>query len=104
MIEVQIKWTANPFRGEKLAAAWLPAAEAVLDFGATSWSFTRSIEGGLDFVQRATFPSKAHFERYWYSERIAQIRIEIQGWYQVPLLPTYWEIVGEGALVPLHEG
>jgi hypothetical protein len=101
VIEVQIKWAANPFRGDKFAAAWLPAAEAVLDYGATSWSFTRSQEGGLDFVQRATFPSAEHFERYWYSARIAEARIEIQGWYQVPLLPTYWQIIGEGQALEL---
>ena len=39
MIQVEIRWPINPFRGDKFAAGWLPAAEAVLDFGATQWSF-----------------------------------------------------------------
>jgi hypothetical protein len=102
MIEVQIKWVANPFRGDRFAKGWLPAAEAVLDFGATEWSFVRAHEGRLDFVQRAVFPSKADFERYWYSERVAEYRIELSGTYQVPILPTTWEILGAGQAVQLE--
>ena len=101
MIEVQIRWPINPFRGDKFADGWLPAAEAVLAFGATSWSFTRNADGRLDFLQQARFPSQAHFERYWYSEEISNKRVELSGTYQVPLLPTYLEVVGEGeALEP----
>ena len=101
MIQVQIDWVANPFRGDKFAEGWLPTAEAVLDFGATEWSFARAIDGRLDFIQTALFPSKAHFERYWYAERIAEVRIALSGTYQVPIIPTYWEIVGAGEAVSL---
>ena len=94
MIEVVIRWVANPFRGDRFAEGWRPAAEAVLDYGATQWSFSRAHEGRLDFIQTAIFPSKAHFERYWYSERLAEYRIELSGTYQVPILPTFWETVG----------
>jgi hypothetical protein len=66
MVEVVIKWVANPFRGDKFAEGWLPAAEAVLDYGATKWAFYRALDGRLDFIQNATFPSKSHFARYWY--------------------------------------
>ena len=99
MIQVEINWVANPFRGDKFAEGWLPAAEAVLDYGATQWSFARAHEGRLDFIQTAIFPSKTHFERYWYSERIAEHRIALSGTYQVPILPTYWEILGAGEAV-----
>ena len=71
MIQVEIRWPINPFRGDRFAEGWLPAAEAVLDFGATQWSFCRATDGRLDFIQTALFPSKAHWERYWYSERLA---------------------------------
>ena len=99
MILVEIRWPINPFRGDKFAEGWLPAAEAAVDFGATEWSFTRNLDGRLDFVQRALFPSKAHWERYWYSERIARCRIELAGCYQVPILPTYWEVLGAGEAI-----
>ena len=99
MITVHIKWVANPFRGDKFAEGWRPAAEAVLDFGATDWALYRATDGRLDFLQTATFPSKAHFERYWYSERMAELRIELAGCYQVPILPTFWEVLGAGETV-----
>jgi hypothetical protein len=99
MILVEIRWPINPFRGDRFAEGWRPAAEAALDYGATQWSFCRSHDGRLDFVQTALFPTKAHWERYWYSERLAEYRIELAGTYQVPILPTYWEVIGAGEAV-----
>jgi hypothetical protein len=96
MIEVMIRWAINPFRGDRFAETWLPAAEAVLDYGATEWAFTRALDGRLDFIQTALFPSKAAFERYWYSEEVSEKRVEIAGIYQVPIVPTFWEVVGAG--------
>jgi hypothetical protein len=101
VIFVHIPWHANPFRGDKFAEGWAPAAEAALDFGAVSWSFYRAVEGRLDFIQEALFPTKAHFERYWYSESIAEKRIELQGYYNVPVLPEFYEVVGEGRALTL---
>jgi hypothetical protein len=101
---VEIAWHANPMRGDRFERAWLPAAEAVLDYGATYWAFLRTHEGRLDFIQHAVFPTKADFERYWYSERIAEARIEVQGLYQVPLLPQFHQIVGAGIPARLTNG
>ena len=101
---VEIRWAANPFRGDRFEEAWTPAAEAALDFGASHWALYRSHEGRLDFIQHAIFPTKADFERYWYSERIAQARVDVQGLYQVPLLPHFHEIVGAGTPVPTPGG
>jgi hypothetical protein len=101
VIVVHIPWHANPFRGDKFAEGWAPAAEAVLDYGAVSWGFYRALDGRLDFIQQATFPSKAHFERYWYSETIAEKRIQLQGFFNVPVLPVFYEFVGEGRALTL---
>jgi len=99
-LAVLIPWVANPFRGDKFEAAWLPAAEAVLDFGATGWAFFRSKEGLLDFAQWAFFETKLDFERYWYSEEISTAREEASGLYRVPVLPLYYGIAGMGSLSP----
>ena len=101
MILVHIPWHVNPFRGEKFVEGWAPAAEMVLDFGAVSWGFYRNLDGRLDFIQEAVFPSKAHFERYWYSEEIAAKRVALQGYFNVPVLPEFYEIVGEGRALSL---
>ena len=103
-ILVEIRWPINPFRGDKFAEGWLPAAEAAMDYGATQWSFCRAWDGRLDFVQTALFPSKAHFERYWYSETLAEKRVELAGTYQVPQLPTFWQVLGAGEARELHHG
>jgi hypothetical protein len=96
---VEIRWVANPFRGDVFAEGWLPYAEAVMDYGATKWAFYRAMDGKLDFIQTAEFESKHDFERYWYSERISEGRTELAGKYQVPLLPAFFEIVGTGEAV-----
>jgi hypothetical protein len=101
MILVQIIWHVNPFRGDRFAVGWRPVAEAVLDYGATSWAFYRALDGRLDFIQQATFPTKAAFERYWYSETAAEARTELAGTYQTPLVPTFHEVVGEGEALNL---
>jgi hypothetical protein len=101
VILVHIPWHVNPFRGDKFAEGWAQAAEDVLDFGAVSWAFYRNIDGRLDFIQEAVFPSKAHFERYWYSEHIAQKRTALQGYFNVPVLPEFYEIVSEGRALSL---
>jgi hypothetical protein len=101
VILVHIPWHVNPFRGEKFREGWAHAAEAVLDYGAVAWGFYRAIDGRLDFIQEAVFPSKAHFERYWYSEEIAAQRIQLQGYFNVPILPEFYEIVGEGRALTL---
>jgi hypothetical protein len=54
----------------------------------------------VDFGQLALFPDKTDFDRYWYSEEIATARALASGLYQVPVLPSYWEVSGMGALQP----
>ena len=100
MICVMIKWAVNPFRGDRFAEGWLPAAEAALDYGAVAWSFYRANDGRLDFLQTATFRTKAEWDLYWYSEEISEKRVEMAGYYQVPLLPSFHEILGEGVVKP----
>jgi hypothetical protein len=101
VILVHIPWAANPFRGDKFAEGWAAAAELALDFGAVSWGFYRSLDGRLDFIQEAVFPTKAQWERYWYSEELAEMRVQLQGYFNVPVLPELYEIVGEGRALSL---
>jgi hypothetical protein len=95
---VLVLWHANPFRGDKFEDAWRPAAAAAIDYGATFWAFLRSKDDPLDFMQIASFASKVEFERYWYSEEIAEARAEASGLFQVPVLPVWLRAVDAGAL------
>lgn len=95
----EINWIANPFRAEKFREIWLPAAEAVLDFGATSWALMRSGDDPQHFVQLAAFAHRMDFERYWYAEEIVDYRVQATGLFQVPIQPVWYTIEGSGALV-----
>lgn len=96
---VLILWHANPFRGDKFEDAWRPAAAAALDYGATYWAFMRSKDDPLDFMQIAAFRDKTEFERYWFSEAIAEARAQAMGLFQVPVLPMWLRAVDAGELV-----
>lgn len=100
-IVAQVKWAANPLRGDRFEELWLPAAEAVLDYGATGWAFLRAKDGLLDFTQWAFVPSQAEWDSYWYSEEIADARGKVSGLHHVPLLPTFHQISGIGSLSPV---
>ena len=99
-VAVEVRWVANPMRGDRFEELWLPAVEAALDFGATGWAFFRSKDGLLDFTQWTFFPTAEDFDRYWYSAEIAEARVKVNGLHQVPILPRYYEISGIGSLAP----
>ena len=99
-VVVTILWHAVPFRGDKFEDAWTPAAAAALDYGATYWALMRSKDDPLDFTQIAAFPDKKAFERYWFSEELAEARAEAHGMYEVPILPVWFRAVGAGELDP----
>jgi hypothetical protein len=97
---VEIAWVANPFRGDAFEAAWTPVAEAALRYGASGYAFFRSKEDLLKFTQLAFFETKVEFERYWYSEEVADARALASGLFQVPVLPTWHGVVAAGSFEP----
>jgi hypothetical protein len=97
---IVINWVANPFRAEKFLGMWLPAAEAVLRYGATEWALIQSNEDPQKIDQMAVFPDKTDFDRYWYSEEISDARTQASGLYNVPLLPVWHTVAAVGAIVP----
>ena len=95
---VTILWHANPFRGDKFEDAWRPAAAAALDYGASWWAFYRSKDDPLDFTQVVIVPDNETWERYWFSEQLAEARAECSGLFQVPVTPIWHRVVGTGQL------
>ena len=93
---VFILWHATPFRGDRFEDAWRPAAAAALDYGASWWAFYRSKDDPLDFTQVAIFEDKQQFERYWYSEQLAEARAEASGLFEVPVTPIWQRVVATG--------
>ena len=88
---VHIPWYATVFRGDRFAEALAEIAPVSLRYGATDFSVYRSRDD-------ASFESKVDFERYWYGEEFSYFRTDVAGWYQVPILYTWNDVVVAGSL------
>ncbi len=95
---VEITWNAVPFRADRFEELWRDVVEASLEYGATWYAFYRNQDDPWVFHQLMVFAEKIDFERYWYSDEIAEARAEAAGLFQVPILPIWLGVVGSGTL------
>jgi hypothetical protein len=97
---VHIPWYATLFRGDRFDEAIREIAPIALRYGATDYYVYRSRDDAYRFLQLATFENKIDFERYWYGEEFNTWRTVHQGWYQIPVLYYWNDLVAAGALEP----
>ena len=95
---VHIPWYATGLRSDKLSAALADIAPVALRYGATSYRVYRYRDDRYKFLQTATFESKLDWERYWYGEEMTRFRTVHQGWYQIPVVYQWTDIVVEGQM------
>ena len=93
---VHIPWYATGFRGDKMEEALHQLAPIALRYGATAYAVYRGREDRYKFLQTATFHDKLDWERYWHGEEFTRFRAVNQGFYQVPVLYTWSDVVTEG--------
>jgi hypothetical protein len=93
---VQIPWYATLFRGDKFEAAVREIAPVAMRYGATDYVVYRSRDDMYKFLQCSTFEDKAGFEAYWYGPEMNDFRTIYSGWYQVPILYTWADVVVQG--------
>ncbi len=98
-----IDWHIHPFQRDRWLAAWLPAAERAMAFGARGWSLTRSIDDPLYFRQTILWDDKEGFELYWASDEVSAIRQQVMNMYNKPLLPTWYAVVAHAGVAPEDE-
>ena len=84
-----LDWHITPFRADRFLDLWEPAAAKAPAYGAKSWSLIRSTDDPLAIRQTMIWESRSDFERYWYSDEIAQARATIIDLYDIPLLPAW---------------
>ena len=95
---VEVRWIANPWRGDRFEEMWTPVAEAALDYGARAYAFLRSTEDQAMFTQLAFgFETKLDWERYWLSEEVSSARVQATGLFQVPVYPVWQRLLGFGS-------
>jgi hypothetical protein len=97
---VHIPWYATGFRGDQLADALARIAPVAMRYGATDYRVYRSRDDRYKFLQTATFESKLEWERYWSGHEFTDFRIVHQGWYQIPVLYVWNDLVASGGLPP----
>jgi len=93
---VHIPWYATGFRGDAFAEALAAFAPVVMRYGATDYQVFRSRDDRYKFLQTATFESKLDWERFWEGEEAITFRVNHQGWYQVPVLYVWQDLIAHG--------
>jgi len=88
-----LDWHVAPFRADRFLDLWEPAAAKMPAFGAKSWSLTRSNDDPLAIRQTSAWESRSDFERYWFSEEIEAARTAAIDLYDLPILPTWHELI-----------
>jgi quinol monooxygenase YgiN len=95
---VHVPWYATGFRGDALEAALGEIAPLALRYGATSYHVFRMRDDRYKFLQVATFPDKAAWERYWAGPEFTRWRAVNSSYYQVPVVYGWADNVVEGSL------
>lgn len=98
---VHIPWYATGFRGDKLEAAVAEFAALSLRYGATAYSVFRGRDDRYKILQVAEFAAKADWEAYWNGPEAIRFRTINSGYYQVPVVYAWQDLVVKGDMRPV---
>jgi hypothetical protein len=97
---LHIPWYATGFRADKLEAALVEISSIAPRYGATGYAVYRARDDRYKFLQMLNFEDKLDFERYWYGPEFNDFRIVCSGWYQIPILYGWHDLVAFDQLSP----
>ena len=95
---VHIPWYSTGFRGDDLQAALADVTQTAQRYGATAWHVHRSRDDRYKFLQAVTFESKLDFDRWWSGQEMVDFRVICSGWYQIPVIYVWHDLVSEGRI------
>ena len=93
---VQLPFYATGFRGDDMEAALQELAPLSTRHGATRYMVFRSRDDRYKFLMSIEFPDKSGWDAFWFSPEFTEMRAACSGWYQVPLLYTWADLVSVG--------
>ena len=96
---VHVPFYATAFRKDDLAAALEQIGAVAPRYGAKGWVVYQSHDDLYRFLFVVEFDRKDDWDRYWYGEEFSSMRAACSGWYQVPLLYAWQDVVGAGSLL-----
>ncbi len=95
---VHIPWYATGFRGDKFEAAIAEIAPVALRYGATAYSVYRADDDRYRFLHSSSWKRKEDFVAYWEGPEFRRFRVITSGWYQVPVVYAWADVVATGSL------
>jgi hypothetical protein len=95
---VHVPWYATAFRGDRFAEALSEISAVSLRYGATGYEIFRYREDRYKFIQSVEFEDKLAFARYWDGPEFIRFRTRYSGWYQVPVVYQWVDIVATGRM------
>jgi quinol monooxygenase YgiN len=95
---LHLGWYATGFRGDDLEAALQQLTPISLRYGARHYEVFRQREDRYKFLMSIEFDDKADWDAFWFGDEFTEMRAACSGWYQVPLLYYWQDLVSVGEL------
>lgn len=95
---VHLPFYATGFRGDDIEAALAELAPISTRYGATRYEVFRSRDDRYKFLFSADFESKGDWDAFWFGPEFTDMRAACSGWYQVPLLYVWNDLISRGEL------
>jgi hypothetical protein len=93
---VHIPWYATGFRGDDLAEGLAEISALSVRYGARSYVVYRARDDRYKFLQVLEFETKLDWERYWEGPELIEFRVNCSGWFQVPVVYGWQDVVVRG--------
>ncbi len=93
---VHIPWYATGFRSDDLGAELERVAALSVRYNARSYVVYRARDDRYKFLQVLEFETKLDWERYWEGPEMIEFRINASGWFQVPIVYAWQDVVTRG--------
>jgi hypothetical protein len=96
---VHIPWYATGFRGDQLQAELERVSALSVRYGATYYAVHRGRDDRYKMLQLLAFDDHLDWERFWNGPEMIDFRTYCQGWYQIPVIYAWNDLVCEGRAV-----
>ncbi len=100
---VHIPWYATGFRGDQLQAELERVSPLAVRYGSTGYAVHRSRDDRYRILQMLEFDDHLDWDRFWTGPEMIDFRIYCQGWFQIPVVYTWHDLVCSGT-APRREG
>ncbi|MDO8187159.1 hypothetical protein Q5424_07250 [Conexibacter sp. JD483] len=100
---VHIPWYATLFRNDRFAEALQDVAPIAIRYGASEVQIHQSRDDRYRFDHMCWFDSRAAWERFWESDEMIRFRARYSGWYQVPVLYVWQDVIARIEVEPQAE-